>query len=60
MFLLTEKNVINALARAARRGVEVRIVLDPSNNLFGKDSKGVPNCPAMKDLMRKYITMPLS
>jgi cardiolipin synthase A/B len=52
MFLLTERDVINSLVDAANRGVKIRIIADPSNDLFMKDSKGVPNCPAAKDLLR--------
>jgi cardiolipin synthase A/B len=53
MFLLTEEDVIKAISKAAKRGVEVRVVVDPSSDLFNKKSKGVPNCPAAKDLKCK-------
>ncbi len=53
MFLLTEQEIINSLVKASERGVKIRIVLDKSNDLFNRDSKGVPNCPAGKDLVEK-------
>lgn len=46
MFLLTEEKVLKALSKASKRGVNVRIILDPSKNLFGRNSLGVPNLPA--------------
>jgi cardiolipin synthase A/B len=53
MFLLTERKIITALEQASDRGVTIRLVLDPSKSLFGKDSKGVPNCAAALDLAKK-------
>ncbi|MCA9412300.1 MAG: hypothetical protein KC944_13880 [Candidatus Omnitrophica bacterium] len=50
MFLLTEREVIDSLVSASERGVDIRIVIDPSKYLFGQDSKGVPNRPAMSEL----------
>lgn len=53
MFLLTERSVIKELIKASERGVKVKLVLDPSRNLFGRDSKGIPNCAAAMDLVEK-------
>lgn len=53
MFLLTDSDVISELSSASNRGVNVEIVLDPSNDLFKKKSKGVPNVYASKDLIEK-------
>jgi phosphatidylserine/phosphatidylglycerophosphate/cardiolipin synthase-like enzyme len=50
MFLLTERELVNSLLGASERGVEIRIVLDPSKYLFGRDSQGVPNRPVMAEL----------
>jgi HKD family nuclease len=53
MFLLTERRIIKSLLEASERGVDIRIVLDPSKYLFGTDSKGVPNVPVANELVRK-------
>jgi len=51
MFLLTERDIINSLKKAANRGVEIRIIMDPSKYLFGTDSKGIPNRVVAKELI---------
>lgn len=43
VFYLSERNIIEALKRAAIRGVNVRIVLDPNKDAFGREKGGVPN-----------------
>ena len=43
MFYLSERSVIRALLAAARRGVEVRVILDPNKDAFGRSKNGIPN-----------------
>ncbi len=43
MFYLSERSVIQALLAAARRGVEVRVLLDPNKDAFGRTKNGIPN-----------------
>lgn len=43
MFYLSEREVIQALLGAARRGVAVRIILDPNKDAFGREKNGIPN-----------------
>ncbi|MEO8016837.1 MAG: phospholipase D-like domain-containing protein [Pseudomonadota bacterium] len=43
MFYLSERNVIRALLAAARRGVTVRVILDPNKDAFGRTKNGIPN-----------------
>ena len=43
MFYLSERNVIDALIAAARRGVAVRVILDPNKDAFGRSKDGIPN-----------------
>ncbi len=50
MFLLTERNLVEALVEASERGVAIRVIVDPSKYLFGQDSEGVPNRPVMSEL----------
>ncbi|MFH7319764.1 phospholipase D-like domain-containing protein [Desulfurivibrio sp. D14AmB] len=42
-FYLADRRVMAALAAAARRGVEVRLILDPNRDAFGRDKRGIPN-----------------
>ena len=43
MFYLSERNVIRELQEAAKRGVTVRLILDPNKDAFGKQKNGIPN-----------------
>ncbi len=43
MFYLSERDVIQALLGAARRGAAVRLILDPNKDAFGHEKNGIPN-----------------
>jgi len=43
MFYLSERDVIQALLSAAKRGVAVRVLLDPNKDAFGRTKNGIPN-----------------
>ena len=43
MFYLSERSVIEALIAAAKRGVAVRVILDPNKDAFGRTKNGIPN-----------------
>ena len=43
MFYLSERGVIQALMAAAKRGVAVRVLLDPNKDAFGRTKNGIPN-----------------
>ena len=43
MFYLSDREVIDALLAAARRGVAVRVILDPNKDAFGRTKNGIPN-----------------
>ncbi len=43
MFYLSERDVIRALIAAAKRGVAVRVILDPNKDAFGRTKNGIPN-----------------
>jgi len=53
MFYLTDQQAMAALLHAARRGVDIRIILDPSNDAFGRKKYGIPNQPAARELVVK-------
>jgi hypothetical protein len=48
---LADHNIIVALLNAARRGVTVRLILDPGKDGFGRRRKGLPNQPAASELV---------
>jgi len=43
MFYLSERTVVQALVSAAKRGVNVRVILDPNKDAFGRTKNGIPN-----------------
>ncbi|RIW29122.1 phospholipase [Bacillus salacetis] len=53
MFYIAERKVINSLIGAARRGAEVRMILDPNTNAFGQQKMGLPNIPVASELHRR-------
>lgn len=51
MFYLADRKVIDALLDASRRGVKVRLILDPNKDAFGIEKDGVPNRPVATELV---------
>jgi phosphatidylserine/phosphatidylglycerophosphate/cardiolipin synthase-like enzyme len=51
MFYLSDRGVIEALLAASRRGVAVRLILDPNKDAFGHQKSGVPNRPVASELV---------
>jgi phosphatidylserine/phosphatidylglycerophosphate/cardiolipin synthase-like enzyme len=43
MFYVSDRTVIRALIAAAKRGVAVRVILDPNKDAFGRTKNGIPN-----------------
>ncbi len=43
MFYLSDRDTIQALLDAAKRGVAVRVLLDPNKDAFGRSKNGIPN-----------------
>ncbi|MFW2161312.1 phospholipase D family protein [Acinetobacter beijerinckii] len=50
MFYLSERNIIEALKQAKQRGVNVRIMLDPNKDAFGRQKNGIPNRQVASEL----------
>ncbi|WP_046080262.1 phospholipase D family protein [Halomonas sp. HG01] len=50
VFYLAHRELIEALIAARRRGVEVRVLLDPNREAFGLDKGGIPNRPVADEL----------
>ncbi|QCT04630.1 hypothetical protein E6C60_3925 [Paenibacillus algicola] len=53
MFYLAEGEVMDELVAASQRGVQVRLILDPNQNAFGRDKIGIPNRPAAAELKER-------
>ena len=53
MFYLSEHGIVEALIAAARRGVEVRVLLDPNKDAFGRQKGGIPNRPVAAELVSR-------
>ena len=51
MFYLADRAVIEALLDASRRGVAVRLILDPNKDAFGHQKSGLPNRPVAGELV---------
>ncbi|MDF2963341.1 MAG: hypothetical protein K0S39_5076, partial [Paenibacillus sp.] len=53
MFYLAEPDILKALLGASKRGAEVRLILDPNQNAFGRDKIGLPNRPTAQKLLEQ-------
>lgn len=50
VFYLSDRDIISALKSAVGRGSQVRVLLDPNKDAFGKQKNGVPNRPVAHEL----------
>jgi phosphatidylserine/phosphatidylglycerophosphate/cardiolipin synthase-like enzyme len=55
MFYLSEKDIISALIAAKARGGDVRVILDPNKDAFGRVKNGIPNRQSAFKLTRAGI-----
>lgn len=53
MFKLADRGVLDALLEAARRGVRVRLILDPSEDATTLTPSGLPNQPLASELVAR-------
>ncbi len=51
MFYIADRDVVHALVEADRRGVAVRLVLDPNKDAFGRKKGGIPNRQVAAELV---------
>jgi phosphatidylserine/phosphatidylglycerophosphate/cardiolipin synthase-like enzyme len=51
MFYISDRNIVESLLAASRRGVEVRLILDPNKDAYGQTTSGLPNQPAAGELV---------
>ena len=57
MLYLSDRDIINTLIRARQRGAEVRVLLDPNRDAFGREKSGVPNRQAAFELSRENLDL---
>lgn len=50
VFYLSHRPLLRALLVAQRRGVVLRVLLDPNRDAFGREKNGIPNRPAAAEL----------
>ena len=50
MFYLSERKIVNALKQAKQRGVNIRLLLDPNKDAFGRQKNGIPNRQVASEL----------
>ena len=51
MFYLADRQIIQTLIAAHRRGAEIRVLLDVNRDAFGRSKNGVPNRPVAAELV---------
>jgi phosphatidylserine/phosphatidylglycerophosphate/cardiolipin synthase-like enzyme len=52
MFYIADRDIVKALKRADQRGVNVRILLDPNKDAFGREKNGTPNRQVAHELIQ--------
>lgn len=57
IFYLTDRRLIRALKDARQRGVDLRLLLDPSKDAFGRARHGLPNRQVGDELRRAGIAV---
>ncbi len=57
MFYLSDKDVICWFIDAHRRGCEVRVILDPAKDAFGRIKNGIPNRQSAAKLVKAGIPL---
>lgn len=53
MFYLSHRDIIQQLTLASKRGVDIRIILDPNKDAFGFEKNGIPNRQVADELLKK-------
>jgi phosphatidylserine/phosphatidylglycerophosphate/cardiolipin synthase-like enzyme len=57
MFYLSDRDIIQALLAAQRRGVAMRVVLDPNKDAFGHEKNGIPNRQVAEELTASGVPL---
>lgn len=57
VFYLADRDVVDALLGAHARGVDVRVLLDPNEDAFGRKKNGVPNRQVARELVAAGVAV---
>lgn len=57
IFYLSDRHVVRAMQRAVDRDVEVRVLLDPNKDAFGREKNGIPNRPVAHELTQAGVAV---
>lgn len=55
VFYFSQRELVAEVIRAARRGVQVRVLLDPNEDAFGRKKNGIPNRQVALELHRAGV-----
>jgi phosphatidylserine/phosphatidylglycerophosphate/cardiolipin synthase-like enzyme len=55
VFYLSHRPLVNALLAAHHRGVQLRVLLDPNKDAFGREKNGIPNRQVAHELHKAGI-----
>ena len=55
MFYFSDRDVIKALIKARKRGCNIRVILDPNKDAFGRTKNGIPNRQTAAKLVRAGV-----
>lgn len=55
VFYMSFRPLADALIRARQRGVQIRLLLDPNRDAFGREKNGIPNRQVAADLSQQDI-----
>lgn len=55
MFYLSDRAIIKALKLAQQRGADLRLLLDPNKDAFGRQKNGIPNRPVAHELVEAGV-----
>ena len=55
VFYLSDRDIILSLKSAHKRGVGIRILLDPNKDAFGREKNGIPNRQVADELFKQGI-----
>lgn len=55
MFYLSDRDIVKALKRARSRDVNLRVLLDPNKDAFGREKNGIPNRSVAHELTKADV-----
>ncbi|PIN93616.1 phospholipase [Candidatus Pacearchaeota archaeon CG10_big_fil_rev_8_21_14_0_10_31_24] len=59
MFYLSDRDIINELSEADKRGVIIQIILDPNKDAFAREKNGIPNRQVAWELVKNAKNLKL-